>query len=222
MSNSQPPRFVYEKTAEELYEALNRQILNLRRSISAYDEGATEEAERMAASIFIMLHEGSKNRALLLSLGLRKTMVFPDSSFILLPSHPGGEVMQAPPLCVIQMVENSVQYAPLCIMDTPEEPLPVKWVSFERWWEQGIYTTARDRELSRKNVVFAMRNHDGGAHVGDKSYHEAYHWLATDFDPRVRVTNGEGMKLPLKNAHWPTMRQVAWEVDRALTMAAIE
>lgn len=208
----------FPKTEDDLRKALDRQISNMRRSMAAYDEGAIEEAERLAQSCYVLLQDGGGSRSLLGQLGLKRALTFPNSE-IKLPDPPsGGELMRAPPLTVLQLGPEGTRIAPLCQIGMNLDGLP--WLKFGKWWEQIIYTTSKGLKLKRMNLVFSMRNQDGGGHVDSKIDNESYHWLGFDLDPRIRITT-EGSNQPVTGAHWATMRQTAWEVDQALLSLAL-
>lgn len=91
-----------------------------------------------------------------------------------------------------------------------------RWLSFGKWYEEAIFKAASGRSLSRKNLIASLRNQDGGSHIDGLLRDENYVALKTDPDPRMR---GEDQALP--RAHYATMRQVAWELERSLALAAL-
>jgi len=197
------------KSEDDLRRALDRQVANMRRSMAAYDEGAIEEAERLAQSCYVLLHDGGGSRSLLGQLGLKRALTLPNSE-LQLPDAPfGGELMRAPPLTVFQMGPSGTNVAPLCQVGMNLVDIP--WFKFSKWWEQIIFTTSKGLKLKRMNLVFSMRNQDGGGHVDRQIDNEVYHWLGADVDPRIRIGTE-----PVTGAHWATMRQISWEVDQAL------
>ena len=46
--------FKYQKSLEELQEALVRQVCQLRRSMAGYDEGHIDEAERLTSTLYTL------------------------------------------------------------------------------------------------------------------------------------------------------------------------
>jgi hypothetical protein len=71
----------YQKTRDEIEDELKRQIRNMSRSMDAFDRGALEEAERLASSVYILLHDGSgRQKSLLEQLGLKSGLQMVDSS----------------------------------------------------------------------------------------------------------------------------------------------
>lgn len=213
--------FKYKRSREELEASLTRQLANMRRSAEAYDRGALEEAERLAVTAYVLLHDGNnRSKSLLGQLGLKDQLRFVSSAT---KPPPGAELLGLP-LCGIDAgQEGSTYFAPLG---------DITWITgkpghlpFSKWWSEVVYTTVRGIELTRKNLVFALRTFDGG-HVDGSLRDEAYHWLATQADPRVTVAPSGGVNIslngpvggqaPVPNGHWATMRQIAWELDKAL------
>ncbi|RYE84675.1 MAG: hypothetical protein EOO65_01835 [Methanosarcinales archaeon] len=202
-------RWAHQKSREELEQALVRQTAHLRRSAQAYDDGVLEEAERLASSIYILVHDGwGKTKSLLGQLGLIAKMRFVDSAT---PKSPDA-YYQSNIMCGFEAGENGWSFIPKCQFGDKE---PTRLVKFTEWWSQEVYSTAAGLELTRKNLVFALRMQDGGGHVDDEITDKAYHWLATKGDDRAEVIHPSG-NTNVNNGHWATMRQIAWEMDQTL------
>jgi hypothetical protein len=193
--------------------ALQRQIAHLRRSATAYDEGSIEEAERLASAVYMICHDGGRNaKSLLGQLDLKSRVRFPDSSSW--PPKEPGVARAGPPLLGLWNDDQGLRYAPRLGSPARLEKLP-----FSKWWDQKVYENARGLTLSRKNLVCSLRSQDGGGHVDDKLTDEAYYSFLAYGDHHgwndertLSVDSG----IPVQNAHWMTMRQIAWEVDQAL------
>lgn len=131
-----------------------------------------------------------------------------------------------PKLCPAYMKQGGVQkFWPLCdAPDFPSRQLP-QW-SFDRWWDEIIYQRNADVSLSRKVLISALRSQEGGAHVDDKRRSRSSHYISNDQSVTSRLnieTNEfeypempdcEGTTFP--NAHWASMRQIAWEIDETI------
>lgn len=196
------------KPKEELDAALRRQVANFRRSMLHFDDGAVEEAERMASTVYILCAESNHQRSLLKSLGLRTAHHFPDTG--MRPN--GGTFYPGPPLLRLKNEGGQISFVPA--LDSPEffNELP-----FSKWWEQAVFTNSNGRNLSRKELVFRLRSQDGGGHVDKLNKGLEY----IDFKSRKRhhdltetgLLSFALPNIPLDNPHWLTMRQIAWEVD---------
>ena len=92
---------------------------------------------------------------------------------------------------------------------------------FEQWCERdAIFTSSNKKHiLTRKKLVFGMRNFDGGAHydsaVRDSNYNEMVHGNIWYFN------TPSGEKKPLRELELATMRQVGWEFTQTLDKAAL-
>lgn len=180
--------------------------------MESFDSGAVEEAERLAQSCYVLLHDGGGSHSLLGQLDLKRDMILPNSAREILPLPPGSIAMTIPPLTVLEMTPTSAQIMPICSADPKMPNLP--WLKVGKWWSQVIYTTRKSLQLKRMNLIFSMRNQDGGGHVDGHLDNETYRWLAVDVDPGMRITGTNAG--PVTGAHWASMRQIAWEVDEAL------
>jgi hypothetical protein len=119
-------------------------------------------------------------------------------------------------------------------------------ICFKQWWNEIVYGPNPDYSLSRREIIFFMRSQHGGAHVDDNLRNKGYHGLVTRGLPEVEFSyNQSGIclhtrgsklycvredpgpnamspgspddpRLPVKNGHLATVRQIAWELDESL------
>lgn len=185
----------------------------MRRSAEAFDNGHQEEAERLASSVYIICHDGGRQKSLLEQLGLKTGLTFTDSS-TKQPDDP-WKMSMGPPLAAMKKIEGGIVYvAPL----GERGSVPVK---FSKRWEQIVYSNESGKSISRKNLVFFLRSQDGGGHVDDHIRDEQHHRFSRYAD---HVTWNKNFSIygqillnnDQNNLHWLTMRQIAWEVDEAL------
>jgi hypothetical protein len=177
---SESNAYRYQKTPGELREALERQIRHLRRSNETYDKGDVEEAERIAAALYVLFADYASNKALTKLTGIRGKLRFPDSRHDQGPKVRPQEVWVGPPLC---SVGDKGSYVPaLAGGKTDHYPQ----VQYHRWWQTAVFATETGRQLTRKNLVFALGNQDGGRHVDKTLRDEAYHWLKEQGDIHIR------------------------------------
>lgn len=207
----------YEKPRAETEAALQRQISNMRRSANAFDLGALEEAERLAASIYIICHDGGRNsRSLLTQLGYKDHMKFPDSARRIPPPE-RNVASGGPPLLAFSVLEGGQIKWGAPMGDTKM----MEWRAFSRWWEETVFVSTRTGfKLSRRNLVFFLRSQEGGAHVDGTLRDEGYFEISRHGDHQqwnelgtLALHSG-----PIPNAHWHTIRQMTWELDEALIL----
>ncbi|RDC60946.1 hypothetical protein HME9302_02163 [Alteripontixanthobacter maritimus] len=196
-----------ERSKEELLESLVRQIANMRRSALAFDNGAMEEAERLASSVYILCADGSQQKSLLRVLNMRSRERFPDTGY----RSKGMKIAFGPPLLCLWKEDGKLSYKP------PLEGFRTcEFLRFGKWWEQSVFTNEHGRAISRRELTFYIRSTDGGAHVDKAHANTEYH----DFSKNGgHVTWSEDKKfysqlsVPQQNTHWQTMRQITWELD---------
>lgn len=87
------------------------------------------------------------------------------------------------------------------------------FVPLSKWWNQVVMVLGGKHRITRKNIVLAAANKDGGAHV-DKELTVEYEALAKEgstghFECRYK---SKTIEIPDSNAHMLTLRQMAYEV----------
>ncbi|TIR20240.1 MAG: hypothetical protein E5X34_18585 [Mesorhizobium sp.] len=208
---------------KEIEQALEDQVSFMRTSAAAYDAGQHAEAVRLAVPVFILVHDGSQ-KSLLTQLGLRSGLRF--SSFAT-PTRPDN-LLPEEPLALMRMVGGGKSsWEP--VLD--QGPMAERKLQFHDWWEkEPIFQSPRGASMNRRRLVFSLRNQDGGGHVDPQLTDEAYVefsrrpvWFENIADMTVMTDQaGKPGWSPLEPfPHLPTMRQIAFELDRTLTGAGI-
>jgi hypothetical protein len=214
-----------EEGAEEdrLRGALEREIAKMRRSMDWYDRGAVEEGERLATGVATLLRDGrGRVRSLLGQLGIVENLRFPDTRH--LASAVGGSLAYA------KLAGEKVEFVPILNGRHPRRTINnVPMLPFREWWGQWIFGTKAEPR-SRRDLVEAIRNQDGGAHVDAELTEELYRELRNLGVPGLRVVDGELRRTMQIHAKEPRrtfyetavgaplayMRQIAHEVQYAL------
>ncbi|GEA16290.1 hypothetical protein E308F_25340 [Moorella sp. E308F] len=195
------------QTLDDLYAHLKDQIIFLQNSCKSYDEGFKGEAKRLAVVIRVLVHDTNRSKSLLTQLNCKNT-IFYDTAYDYNPknliSHMG--------LIGIKMGPKGVEYwAPL---DDGPPGRPRVWVPFDLWWNKIVFKND-SYEFSRKDVILAVANKDGGAHV-DPTLHEAYAKLSrNNLLGWMYVENGVE-RGPILNPELAAIRQIAYEVIKTL------
>nr|WP_315384913.1 hypothetical protein [uncultured Sphingomonas sp.] len=205
---------MFERSPGELTEELSDQRKALRASCDGYDRGELWESKRLATTVYNLVHEDGQ-KSLLSSLGIKKNLKFISSSkgfnleYLNLGVVRGGRVSPPTPLAALMLGENETIFVPMC-----HSVANIEWcrsLAFGKWYEEGVFETSKGRVLSRKNLIYSLRSQDGGAHIDNMIKNEAYFVLRSDADDRLR-SSGK----PIPHAHYATMRQIAWEVEKTL------
>jgi len=195
------------RPVQEIEDALRAQIGFLRASCERYDKGHHDEALRLASTVFIIVHDGGKQRSLLTQLSRRAALRFFSYAY---EPNPRNLLRQEP----LTMMRIGASSAWLPVLD--QGPSAPKRVQFHHWWEKEYVFLAPDgRHMNRRSLVFAMRNQDGGGHVDAKLSDEAYVQFSRE---RSWMTiDGDGVESPLLPfPHLPTMRHIAFELEQTL------
>lgn len=204
----------HQVTHQEKLELLREQHSALIQSGKSYDQGNLWEAKRIATSAYLLCHDplttGKKTRtkSLLGQIGCKTSMKFLSTArplsktFIpwtpLIHMHASADSGHG--FNFVPMLENN--------------QLDRKWISFTRWWDEEVFKSGDDSfTLTRKNLVFSMRDQDGGAHVDEHLTDPAYLLFKTKNDIRLTKNDDE----PIPNAHLATMRQIGFELQSSIS-----
>lgn len=173
---------------------LIRQLGFLQRSAAAFDEGHQAEALRIAVALRVMFHDTGMSTSLLTQLGIKNTAKVLTS---ILPSlgqneKTGANMMRIP----LWLKKTGVRIPPLGGGERYE------FIPAAEWWEEVVMLT-----FSRKVIVLAAANQDGGAHVDAEP----------DATTRSLVKGVGNLVIgserrPLDNHHFFLLRQFAHEV----------
>lgn len=216
------------QTSPELWAHLIEQYDFLRSHAAAFDAGQPHFAKPLATTLRVLLHHNprSDSHALLAQLGVVPApMLFLDS---------GGEVNPANRVVSSQLVGMKLgggkadYVAPLDQGPASMPPerrwrhpssyglsQPGEWHTHKRWWLSfAIFKDDAGETFTRADIVRAVANSDGGAHV-DRSLKDAYDRLtrSNSLGWILHTNTGEH---PLGNPVLPTIRQIAWEVEQSL------
>ncbi|MFW6195449.1 MAG: hypothetical protein ACOC5M_02895 [Chloroflexota bacterium] len=98
-------------------------------------------------------------------------------------------------------------------------PKNISWRFFDNWWQQRIILEPpqhdrRRRSISRKELILAMANQDGGAHV-DPSLDETYAAITRQHSLGLYASSGR-MVAPIGAPHEASAIQVGYEVLASL------
>jgi hypothetical protein len=212
----------YKPSHAELEQHLAEQVSFLRVSARAFDAGFEAEAKRLATSIRVLVHDTRSSKSLIGQIGLKASMRFEDTTIrreVLPPgltAWPAGTIVLDSGITVTQMTfgpDGGAKFAAPLDDVAPERIGPP--VEFAQWWEPAILTDTQGNEFSRRSLVLALTNQDGGAHVGTK--------LAAGYAALVKANSlgrmgaGPGQEMrPLLNIALATVRQIAHELLRTL------
>ena len=155
----------------ELLELLFEQREALAASCEGFDKGNQWEANRLATTIYTLLHDGGAITSLLTQLGARSGLRFMSSGRVVDHNEETGRpVGSTPPLVMVQMAPGSTKFVARLGVTSAAPAQIQSSVQFPRWWEKEFifkdYAGNGSLMLNRRRLVFALRHQDGGAHIG--------------------------------------------------------
>lgn len=197
-----------DQTQEELKQHLSDNIRFLRASAAAFDGGFFGEAKRLATTIRVLVHDTGNSHSLLGLMGIKEQLAYVNAANVHDPSnllsHHGLVGFRFGP-------EGARYFAPLG--DGPPSRQRPK-ASFSEWWGEKVIVDNAGGVFTRKDLVLALANKDGGAHVDPKldatyaalTRNNSLGWVASD-------ANGER---PMGDVELHSVRQIAYELLQTL------
>lgn len=180
---------------------IRRHIGFLERSCASYDEGHFEEALRIATSLRVLFHDTRSSTSLLTHLGI-KSSVLVLSTFQLgyRKNKETGTFTASIPVFLDKLGGSR----PAISRSQRHE-----FISVSEWWSE-IIAFMHDK-LSRKDIVLAAANKDGGVHVDARPDKKTQN-LIKGFWTIKREVCGKVIEQRLDKDHLSFLRQFAYEV----------
>jgi hypothetical protein len=195
----------------EVVQALADQRAALQASCKSYDEGNQWEAARLANAVCTVVQDDGKHyTSLLKQLGIKSSLRFISSC---LPMVKRGGRQQG--LVSIRISgdtrtgEANAVYVPM-LGSSPFK----KRLQFPRWWDEVVLCDHKG-DLTRKRLVFALRNQEGGSHFDPVLRNPHYARLARESESTPKLIM-ENKSAPALGVELASMRQIAWELLETL------
>lgn len=224
----------YTQTDQELRDHLYEQLRFLRVSAASYDSGFEGEAKRLATTVRVLVHDTKKSKSLLHQLNLKHIIRMHDTALPFdsrnLAPHQGLVVIR---IDVPAGVSGSEVSFTLVGKDEPFGEAPPGQartkmtyeprvsagggvasptsVPFRRWWEEIVIKDSEGHTFTRSDLVLAMTNKEGGAHV-DPKLDKQYARLTRFHSQGWQVTTGEVRLPPDNSLVGASIRQIAHEL----------
>jgi len=187
---------------------LKRQLNFIDRSCKLYDEGYEDEAIRIATTIRVIMHDTKNSTSVLQHLDSKNINVLSQSSNILL----GGEVF------FLNMgITQSGKFVPNFGKGAIQS-----YISLDDWWNQIAFILDDSLKLTKKDIVLAAANKDGGAHVDSR--------IPLAYQELIKFGNPSGIDTALGNhfeeenvvnAHFTALRQMGYELLKSAELTSI-
>lgn len=180
----------------------------LQASSASFDGGFHGEAKRLALTIRVLLHDTNSSKSLLGQLEYKFKMGFLDTARDANPknliSHHG--------LVSLQVGGGKGRYH--AQLDGNFPGTPNRYVFFRDWWNKVVIVDSKKVQFTRRDLVLALANQDGGGHV-DPALDEKYANLSRNNSVGWRYSNGV-IETPFEGVELFSVRQIAFEVYKSI------
>jgi hypothetical protein len=194
-------------TPIDLQSHLKEQIHFLISSSKGYDNGDYGEAKRMAVSLRILLHDTPRSHSLLQQL-LKKDLKFYNTTGVE-ENETGYPSKRLYFINAAHAGYDRVTFEPILDNRPPGDVMSKN--TFEFWWNQIILVADEKSKFSRRKIVLAVSNQDGGAHVAPKLDNQ---FATLKRDKSLGITTYVyGRRVDFTNtSELATIRQITYEV----------
>ena len=196
---------------------VSAQLRFIERSCQVFDAGDEAEVQRIATSVRVICHQTGQSMSLLTHLSATGISML---STACSPVGPG--TLTAPSnlaSLVIQRTDEGVTFK----STAPLDDAPMKrFIPFADWWKTEIVCLTAGVQMTRKALVLAVANQDGGAHVDatlnpDYTVIKSGAGLVATFQP----AGGNPVEIPLESHSVATLRQIGYEVLHSPDLLAL-
>lgn len=195
----------------DLENHLKEQVAFLQRSAKAFDQGYLVEAKRIAVIVRLLVHDTTSSKSLLGLLNLKKIRFLATS-----PEYDENtkDIGSFNGLALLEMnTAEGARFIPRCSIPV-KSPQPHTWKEFDGWWHKTVIKDAKNQEFSRKKLVLALANKEGGAHV-DPELDVDYAALSRD-NSMGWYYEAANKKGPVEDIELASCRQIAHEILESL------
>lgn len=197
------------QTTDELKRHLHENVAFLVSSCREFDAGVVAEAKRLATTLRVLLHDTSQSKSLLGLLGLKSQLDYMNTA----TPYDADNLLAHHGLVGLKFGPQGASYwAPL-----DKRPDTRPHVNFDDWWSELIISDKSGGNFTRKDVILALANKDGGAHV-DPNLDPAYAALTRGNSVGWEFSSGE-TKHQITDIELYSVRQIAYELLQTLKIA---
>jgi len=194
----------WKQDAEELEKHLKEQVYFLQSSAQRFDQGLVSEARRMATTIRVLVHDTENSISLLKQCNKKKIQFYDTAS-----EYDSSNRLTHHGLVALRKGRDSDDSGYVAMLDNLPPPR-LKWCDFDRWWNRIVFADYNKRTMSRRELVLAVANTDGGAHV-DPHLPAKYAALSRSNSMQWFWYDGS-QSYPIPNVELVSIRQIAHEV----------
>ena len=95
--------------------------------------------------------------------------------------------------------------------DGIEQSSTTRYVSFDDWWNRPVLMDSKGAEFSRRGLVLALANKDGGAHI-DRLNENTFALVHSNSAGWVRAGGGDGAVEPVPTPIYASVKTIAEEL----------
>lgn len=188
----------------DFHEQLRKQLSFLETSCVQYDAGNRDEGVRIAVSLRVLFHDTSSSTSLLKHLNAKQIQLLSTAEDI-----PQGVRFWSNLTNLILAPPNAyAAFSPK--LDAAHTK---RFIALQKWWDNELVYLIESGNITRRDVVLAAANNDGGAHV-DAALNTEYKALLNGAGWKMTVNpdNGPSRDIVFQDAHLSALRQMGFEV----------
>ncbi|XKH56411.1 hypothetical protein LG293_14760 [Citricoccus nitrophenolicus] len=144
-----------EQEKLELFDQLEDQMSFLVASTRLYKAGSIAEAKRLATTIRVLVHDTASSRSLLGQMDVKDKLLWISS----------GSVDPANLIATFNLAFFNTELGAFVPLAADFIQKVGSLVDFETWWAEPVMKDVTGDKFSRKEIVLALANKEGGAHV---------------------------------------------------------
>jgi hypothetical protein len=198
-----------QQTAADYRQHLQDAVNALSLSSASYDRGFLGESKRLAATMRVLVHDTGASKSLLQQMDLKDKIKYYATPSLYGPTN----ILTQCHLVMIRMGSAPVAYLP--VLDDFPPILGWTELSFTDWWNQSVVRDIQHRDITRRDLVLALANRDGGAHV-DPQLDSVYAGLSRRNSLSWFIVAGNATVDFPDGPHFACVRQIAHELEKSI------
>lgn len=211
-----------KQTPDEIDQHVSEQLGFLVDACVRYDAAEHVYAKHIAAILRLLLHDTPSSHALLQQAGRLQSTRWLDtagtiSDLNLLPEFNLVGLRMPPPeyFPILDTFRAGVVEVRQTAFGRAVSRAIGSLLPFDEWWNRDVIKDRLKQRFSRRDLVLAVANQDGGSHV-DPGVDERYYALSRSNSLGWLVVNEDETTSPMGSPVPSSLRQIAHEVLRSL------
>lgn len=204
----------------ELDEKFHQQVDLLNLANQNFDDGKEFAALNIATTLRVLLHDTNQSTSVLTHIGKKQIDFYETSNQDIHPQSVYLGLIIKGISGVSDGQGGSVLYRPIFTSDF--HFINKNWADFSTWWSKIIFRNIDGTSLSRKELVLAIANQEGGAHI-DPKVDEKYDKFRHSYSGGMKIIGmNSGIEREFDNIPvLPSVRQVSFEVIESFIKAGL-